>query len=136
MVRTKREERGAAAVEFAILLPLLVMLVFGIVEFSILYNRQQGLHAAAREGAREAALPTSTQSDIDDRVRDALDGVLSDADTAAADISITPNKTRPCDLQPSGTTVVVTVEIEDQANIPLVDLDAVDLTGRGEFRCE
>jgi Flp pilus assembly protein TadG len=136
MLRTTRDQRGAAAVEFALLLPLLVMLVFGIVEFSVLYNRQQGLHAAAREGAREAALPTSTQGDIEDRVREALEGVLSDADAAAADISITPNQARPCDLQPVGTTVVVTVDIEDQVEIPLVDVSAVDITGRGEFRCE
>jgi Flp pilus assembly protein TadG len=133
---TERDERGAAAVEFALLLPLLVMLVFGIIEFSVLYNRQQGLHAAAREGARVAALPVSTQSDIEDRVQDALDGVLNDTDAAAADISVTPDTTRPCDLRPPGATVVVTVEIEDQVQIPLVDIGAVDLTGRGEFRCE
>jgi Flp pilus assembly protein TadG len=136
MKHSQRNERGAAAVEFAILLPVLVMLVFGIIEFSVLYNRQQGLHAAAREGARIAALPVSTQSEIEDRVRDALDGVLSDADAAAADITIVPNTTRPCDLQPSGTSVVVTVEIEDQVDVPLVDIGSVDLTGRGEFRCE
>jgi Flp pilus assembly protein TadG len=129
-------ERGAAAVEFAIVLPLLILLVFGIVEFSMLYNRQQGLHAAAREGARIAALPSSTQSDIEDRVRDALDGVLNDDDLATASITITPDKTHPCDLQPSGTRVVVTVGIEDQVDIPLFDGDAIDLMGRGEFRCE
>lgn len=137
MVRNHaNRERGAAAVEFALILPLLVMLVFGIVEFSILFNRQQGLHAAAREGARVAALPTSTQSQIRDKVRDALDGVLSPADAAAASISISPNATRPCDLQPAGTRVVVRVEIEDQVDVPLINVGTVDLTGRGEFRCE
>ena len=38
MVRFTHNERGAAAVEFAIVLPLLRLLVFGIVEFSALYN--------------------------------------------------------------------------------------------------
>ena len=66
MVRFKHNERGAAAVEFAIVLPLLVLLVFGIIQFSIAYNRTQGLHAAAREGARYAALPSNTSSEIED----------------------------------------------------------------------
>lgn len=135
MVRNPaNRERGAAAVEFALILPLLVMLVFGIVEFSILYNRQQGLHAAAREGARVAALPTSTQTVIRDKVRDALDGVLPDPSDAS--ISISPNSTRPCDLQPSGTRVVVNVEFDDNVDVPLVNVGAVTLEGRGEFRCE
>jgi Flp pilus assembly protein TadG len=137
MVRIKRDnERGAAAVEFAILLPLLVMLLFGIIEFSILFNRQQGLHAAAREGARYASLPTNTKDEIEDRVRDSLVGVLNDADRVAASITVTPNATRPCDIVPAGTAVVVTVEVEDQIDVPLFDGGVVDLTGRGEFRCE
>jgi Flp pilus assembly protein TadG len=138
MARTPqlRTERGAAAVEFAIVLPLLALLLFGIVEFSILYNRQQGLHAAAREGARLAALPTSTQTDIRDRVRSSLEGVLTSSEIATASISITPDVTRPCDLQPAGTPVVVTVATTDNLSIPLFSVNAVDLTGRGEFRCE
>ena len=46
------------------ILPLLILLVFGIVQFSLAYNRQQGLHAAARKGARIASLPQTTQTEI------------------------------------------------------------------------
>jgi Flp pilus assembly protein TadG len=130
MVRCKRDERGAAAVEFAILLPLLLLLVFGIVEFSILYNHKQGLHAAAREGARVAALPTSSTSDIEDRVRDALEGVLDDP--SAATITVTPSN---CDSKPSGTAIKVNVAATDDFDVPLFT-EKVDLTGEGEFRCE
>ena len=59
-----RDQRGAAAVEMAIVLPILILLVFGIIEWSIYFNRLQGLQAAAREGARVAALPQSTQANI------------------------------------------------------------------------
>ena len=45
--RMSQPERGAAAVEFALVLPLLILLVFGIVQFAIAYNRTQGLHAMA-----------------------------------------------------------------------------------------
>lgn len=49
-------ERGAAAVEFAIVVPVLVMLLLGIMEFSRAYNAQASLSAAAREGVRVMAL--------------------------------------------------------------------------------
>jgi Flp pilus assembly protein TadG len=49
-------DRGAAAVEMALLLPLLLVLVFGIVDFGRALNQQITLTSAAREGARLAAL--------------------------------------------------------------------------------
>ena len=49
-------DRGAAAVEFALLLPLLLLLVFGIIDFGRAINAQITLTQAAREGARLAAL--------------------------------------------------------------------------------
>jgi len=127
-------EGGAAAVELAIVLPILILLVFGIVEFSIMYNAKQGLHAAAREGARLGALPQTTKAQIVDRVEEALDGVAVDTDDL--DITITPNQTRPCDLQPAGTPVVVTVESTANLAIPLWGSGTVTLTGKGEFKCE
>ena len=44
--------RGAAAIEFALILPILVMLVFGIFEFGRVYNAKLTLSNAAREAAR------------------------------------------------------------------------------------
>lgn len=51
-----RRERGAAAVEFALILPVFLLLVFGMIEFSRAYNAQISLSGAAREGAREMAV--------------------------------------------------------------------------------
>lgn len=65
-----RVERGASAVEFALVLSLLFLLVFGIIQFGIAYNRTQGLHAAAREGARVAAVGGS-QADVRARTQQA-----------------------------------------------------------------
>ena len=53
--KTSRES-GAALVEFAIIAPLLLLLVFGIIEFGRAYNAQNSLTHAAREGAREYAI--------------------------------------------------------------------------------
>ena len=47
-----KNQKGAAAVEFAIVLPLLVSLVFGIIDFGLLLNNKQVITNASREGAR------------------------------------------------------------------------------------
>lgn len=51
-----RDERGAAVVEFALILPVLVLFVFGIVEFGRAYSARIQLTGAVREGARAGAL--------------------------------------------------------------------------------
>lgn len=52
----KTPDRGAAAVEFALLLPLLLLIVFGLIDFGRALNAQITLTQAVREGARLAAL--------------------------------------------------------------------------------
>ena len=53
-----RDERGAAAVEFALVLPILVVLAFGIIDFGRLLYTYNNLTSAVREGARFAAVQT------------------------------------------------------------------------------
>lgn len=52
--RIKKNERGAAIVEFALVLPLLLVLVIGLIEFGWIFNGWIILTGAAREGARAA----------------------------------------------------------------------------------
>jgi Flp pilus assembly protein TadG len=54
--RSEERDRGAAAVEFALVLPLLLLLVFGIFDAGRMLNMQLALTQAAREGVRVAAL--------------------------------------------------------------------------------
>jgi len=49
---TRRSESGASAVEFALLLPVLMMILFGVIEFGMALYRQSILTNASREGAR------------------------------------------------------------------------------------
>lgn len=51
-----REDAGAAAVEFALVCILLLMMTVGIVEFGRLYSAKLAVTHAAREGARQAAV--------------------------------------------------------------------------------
>lgn len=130
--RKTGEDRGAAVVEFALVLPLLMLMVFGTIQFGLLFNRQQALHAAAREGARVAAIPSSTQTEIVARATSALDGIpLAGTPT----IAVVPNVAKPCDAR-LGESVIVTVSVPTSIEIPLWGTTAKTLTGRGEFRCE
>ncbi len=77
-------DRGSTAVEFALLLPILLVMVFGLIDFGRALNAQISLTQAAREGARLAALGDST-SDVTARTQAAA-GNLSSSVT----VTVTP----------------------------------------------
>ena len=54
-----KSQRGVAAVEFAIVLPVLVLLLFGAIEFGLLLYNQQVITNASREGARAGIVSQS-----------------------------------------------------------------------------
>lgn len=62
--RRAARDRGAAAVEAALVLPLLLMLVFGIIDFGRMLNAQITVTEAAREGARAASLGSSAEARV------------------------------------------------------------------------
>ena len=55
-VKYFKRQKGASAVEFALILPVLIMIIFAIFQFGIAYNNYIALTHAAREGARLAAV--------------------------------------------------------------------------------
>ena len=62
-------ERGAELIEFAIVLPLLMFLVAGIVDFGMMFRTFEAVTNAAREGARVAVLPGyELNVDVESRV--------------------------------------------------------------------
>ena len=63
----RKSQRGASVVEFAILLPILLMLFFGIVDFGLLIYDKQVITNASREGARAGIvqrIPRMSAADI------------------------------------------------------------------------
>jgi Flp pilus assembly protein TadG len=67
----RRSDRGAALVEFALVLPLLLVVIAGIVDFAFAFQRYEVITNAAREGARMAVLPVGyTEDEIRLRVRE------------------------------------------------------------------
>jgi hypothetical protein len=75
-----RNEKGASAIEFAIILPVFLVLVFGIIEFSVILYNKAVLTNASREGARFGVLWDFTvhdDTDIETRVNDYISGDLT-----------------------------------------------------------
>lgn len=65
--RRTTNNRGAALVEFALALPLLALLIFGIIDFGWAFSQNIDLRNAAREGGRLAVVNYGTASDPDAR---------------------------------------------------------------------
>ena len=74
-MRTRlRNERGAALLETAITIPIILLISVGIFEFGRAYQVQQVLTNAAREGARQAVLESATPEQVTATVRNYLSG--------------------------------------------------------------
>lgn len=124
-------ERGAVIIEFAMVAPVLIMLVLGVVQVALLLSQQQGLTAAAREGARTASFPSSTRADIDAAVADAYATTVGSPPT----IVVTPDIDQPC-LGRQGQSVQVDLSLTATLDIPFAAGRTVALHSAGTFRCE
>lgn len=122
MSRKSSNEAGAALVEFAIITPLLLLLVFGIIEFGRAYNTQNTLTHAAREGAREYAI---TQDPI------AGEAAAVDAATSlkSADITVTLSACDP------GQPASVTLEYPFDLQIAFFPVSSFTMQSEGVMRC-
>jgi Flp pilus assembly protein TadG len=89
-----RSERGAALLEMALTLPLLLLVCVGILEFGRAYQTWQVLTNAAREGARIAVLPGMDDTAVRTRVREYMTiGQLPKANDAEVTIDIDRSQT-------------------------------------------
>lgn len=76
-----RRERGQTMVEFALVVPILCVILFGIVQFGILYRDYVALTDAVRAGARKAAvsrLSPTPEADAEAKLRDAASDLQGD----------------------------------------------------------
>jgi len=81
--------KGQAVVEFALVLPVFLLLLLGAVEFGRAYLRLHLLTNAAREGAREGSLPGSTDATVTDVVEQFLTNAGMDVTTCNGTIIVT-----------------------------------------------
>jgi len=118
-------------VEFAIVASLLFLIVFGIIQFGILLSRYQAYSAAAREGARVAAV-RGTAAEVLTRVEAA-----SNYDLDAGSISVqTTSGAAVCSATTRGEEVTVTWPQPFGVSIPFGPRVDFTLDIKGVFRCE
>jgi Flp pilus assembly protein TadG len=96
-----RKQNGQTMVEFAIVAPIVLLILFAIIQFGILFHNYVTLTDAVRAGARQGAvsrhLPSGGEAAVEDRVRDSavnLDQSELDVDVTAtwtqgADVTVT-----------------------------------------------
>ena len=134
LLRHRDGERGAAAVEFALLAPILVVILFGVTEFGLALNKMEVYTSAAREGARYAAVhcepdaPACTSTLISTRVQNAAIGYP---------LGGTPTANRDCSLTTSaGQQVTVSWVQPISIKVPFLPAYDLSVTIAGTFRCE
>jgi Flp pilus assembly protein TadG len=87
----KKREQGQTMAEFALVLPVLAILLFGVIQFGIAFNNYLAVTDAVRAGARQAAvaryLPAGErEAKVRDKVYASADGL----DTSKLDVTVTP----------------------------------------------
>ena len=149
---SRRRDAGASAVEFALVLPILVMLVFGIIAFGFVFAQSLALNNSAREASRAGVVQQRTCGDILTTVQSSASTLAMNGSNVSVEVSrtgagvICPNGTSysspvedeiPCQGSTAGDQLTVTTEYETTLIIPLVfTTPTFDLTGKGVFRCE
>ncbi|HZD18739.1 MAG TPA: TadE family protein [Actinomycetota bacterium] len=131
--RLQREE-GASAVEFAIIASLLFLIVFGIIEYGRIYSEYQVFQAAAREGARVAAVRGS-MAEIEARVNEATGPYTKDQPVSVS-VSDGGAGDPPCSSSTVGESVTVSWTQNFKVLVGLLPPLNRNIVIKGVFRCE
>jgi Flp pilus assembly protein TadG len=110
-MKSLRNEKGQSLVEFAILLPILLLLLMGILEFGIILNSYLTINNASREGAR---LGIVSGSNIE--INELITNISPNLDTANLIVNITPLE----GIRTSGETITVEIIYNYQVIIPII----------------
>ena len=119
-------------VEFALVIPILMMFLFGIVQFGIAYDRQQTVTASARAGARLGSVPDVTKTQITDRAR----ATMATATFQSVPVDHRRTQRRPPCKGRVGELVTVRLAVGHTIDIPFVGRRDVTLTAASVFQCE
>ena len=145
--RILRCSRGQSLVEFSLILPILMILVFGILDFGLGLRSYISLSNAVREGARYASVgnPVGIESDCNGMTNDTVYGRICVA-TGGLDLTeLDPDVSFPQGVAP-GNSVVVSADYTYRFVTPLGDLigffsggtfpSSIDLSSSANMRLE
>jgi Flp pilus assembly protein TadG len=107
-VRRLRDDRGAELIEMALILPVLMLIIAGIVDFGFLFQKFNVVTNAAREGARMGILPDGYgDADVRSRVRTYLQDAGVDSAGSVVDIDPVTIATSGADVQAKSVRVTI-----------------------------
>src|SRR5215210_6968428 len=101
-ISSRKQEQGQTMTEFALVLPLLALLLFGVIQFGIVFNHYVTVTDAVRAGARQGAVGRHTANPsaaVVDRVRDSASGL----DQSKLNVSVTSPWTQASDVTVTAT---------------------------------
>jgi Flp pilus assembly protein TadG len=135
--RSRRRSRGQALVEFALIVPIFMVIAFGTIDFGLAFDASIGISNAAREGAR-AGVTTPTLTAVSARVREVA-GRLNDS-TLTISVSCKTAAGAACagglSGAVSGTTIVVTVGYSYPMITPIAFGTRIPLSSTAQMRVE
>lgn len=114
--RFRKTERGQAMVEMALVVPILILIVFGITEFGRIFNAELIVTNASREGARFAAV--SGKSVTDTEITDVIKQAAPSLDPAKLTVNIKPGQSS----RSRGTAVTVAVYYPVEIVAPVISV--------------
>lgn len=137
--RRLRGERGASAVELALIFPLVSLFLFGIIEFGVAFLQVQSIRTGVREGGRAAAVGAQVSTTRQKTV-DASVGAIPAAQ--AGNVQVSSNENGLCTAQNIGSDVTVSYNTANLPGggivirIPLVTDMVLTPVLSARFRCE
>jgi Flp pilus assembly protein TadG len=133
-----RRWRGQSALEFALMLPALLLIVGGTIQFGQAFLAYAQLMQAAQEGARYGAVLPNTRNDaaIVARVQQVAPGRTSDTVTVASTASPTNSATVAAASRTRGNVLTVTVRHTQPLVIPFFPLASLPLTATASMVVE
>lgn len=117
-----RGDSGVIAIEFVLILPLILVFLFGIIQFGRAYNAKIELSAAVREGARALALGSGDPATTTADAAPGLDAASITVETSGS----------PCT---SGSPAWVKATYPFSLNIPWFSSDTIQIAAKGVMRC-
>lgn len=142
--RRERSQDGAAAVEFALIVPVLLLVVAGVMNFGFVFAQQISLNNAARQAVRYSVVDGRTCSQIQAEGKNSAETVGmtgSQVPTPVITNCGTPSA-KPCAGRPPGTNITVTMQRPGASNSWVINMPPFNLipvptlTGTGVMRCE
>jgi Flp pilus assembly protein TadG len=107
-----QNNKGVAAVEFAICLPILILLVCGSIEFGLLFYNQQVITNASREGVRAGIVEGTVNADIEQIVKNYCTGNLINLKNGSSELEAVTISKEGVDPNPIDLTVSVTYDYD------------------------